>query len=398
MSAVPDAIIKSWNYQKGFVTANKEPKQNLVADPYQTSRSFIVREHRRQKTQNLDWGTQSHEITIPQSYAIISSCFLEITLPALNAGSYHPHPGMRAIQNLELFCDGEKVFSVPYYEVMCEYVSSLPDRCAKQFLQDFMGRTHNGVASGASRVLICPLFLPNSHYLRREDGKHRNYGCFPNQLNETSKLRFRVTMSPAGAVTANGADDAGSISDTTQFVSTILRSDEQTQRRFQSGNGVYSIQCPQFFEESGWTTVTANTPHDFSLLPRGCVTDLIVYSRPQTAHENDIVERSEENKIEKLTLTCDSQKVIEMTKPEQRLMKFQQDVRDNLYVSNEARICFSNNAASNDKVNMGSFSFRNVAKCTLQVTASEDAQVKVISKRMSKVFIRSDGKVVSSYE
>ena len=69
-----DTIIKSWGFSGSFMTSNLEEKEHLVADKYRTARSLYVREHKTTKLNStFDWGSQSFEVEIPQSYGIVSS-------------------------------------------------------------------------------------------------------------------------------------------------------------------------------------------------------------------------------------------------------------------------------------------------------------------------------------
>ena len=76
----------------------------------------------------------------------------------------------------------------------------------------------------------------------------------------------------------------------------------------------------------------------------------------------------------------------------------QNGITDNAYIRNEHRVCFSNDGNSADKHFHGAMSFRAVSKATLRVTAAADCQARVITKRCSKVWIQSNGKVRSAYE
>ena len=392
-----DIVIKSWPFSSTFQTGILEDKEHLVADKFRSSRSLYMREHKEtQLASTFDFGSDAFEVEIPQSYGVVSSCYLVVELPALNGANYKSNPGLHFLKDCELHCDSERVYRVPVYEALCDYLGSLTDEEAKQFLRNQMGRQSS--PNGNPRTLMIPLFLPNSHFLRRQKrNSGQGYGIFPNRLNSTSKSYFRLTVNPSNYLTAAGVDGPATVQNQCKLLCTILRSTGSVQKRFENGSGVYSIMTPTFYIEKGWTNVDQDTDTSVDVLPQGCVTDLIVMIRPRSNPE-DMEESSSYNPIVKLGLTCDSEKVIDLpSKSIIDLQRSQQAERDNSFIRNEAKLCFST-TVHGDKVFQGCMHFRAVSKCSIDFTVNADSQYQIVSKRLAKVYITSSGKVKMSNE
>ena len=276
--------------------------------------------------------------------------------------------------------------------------SSASDNKCRAVMEGFLGRQSGMSDTGQAKTILLPLPLPNSHYLRREDDSGHSYGVFPNVLGNTSKLQFRITMNTANHMVGNGVTAPASIANQCTLVTTVLKMREADQRRWSAGAGVYSLQVPTFFVERNWQNCDAGTVQEFDVLPTGLVTDLIIQLRPRTAVA-DIESNSSPVEMSAVELVCDSESVAKFdSAAEIALHKSQNGLVDNIYFGNEHRICFSSNGNSSDKHFLGAMSFRAVSKATLRVTAAADCQARIISKRLCKVWIQSNGKVRSSFE
>jgi hypothetical protein len=390
-----DQIIRSWDYAKGFQTANKKA-ESLAPTAYQTAPTLYTREHRRQKLDStFDWESQNFEVEVSQAYGCVSSCYLEVKLPALGGGEHYKNMrGMFAIASVDLYSDSTKVYTVPYDIFIGEYLSSCDDLKCDQVMSDFLG----GAGSGAARTVLLPLPLPNSHYLRREDNSGHSYGVFPNVLGNTSKLQFRITMNAANFMVGHGVTNPGSVANQCTLLTTVLKMREADQRRWSAGAGVYSVQVPTYFIERNWHNCSANVTQEFDILPTGLVTDLLIQLRPQSA-ASDMVSNANSIDLASVELICDSESIAKYDSTcEIALHKSQNGIVDNDFFKNEHRISFSTNANSSDKHFLGAMSFRAVSKATLRVTAAADCQARIVSKRCCKVWIQSNGKVRSAFE
>ena len=393
-----DQVIRSWDYAGGFQTQNKK-EERLAPTAYQTAPTLFTREHRRQKLDaTFDWGAQDFEVEISQAYGCVSSCYLEINTPEISGESYKRERGVHAIREVSLYSDSTKVYTVPYGVFIQEYLQSASDNKCRAMMEGFLGRESGMSDTGGAKTILLPLPLPNSHYLRREDDSGHSYGVFPNVLGNTSKLQFRITLNTANHMVGNGVTPPASIANQCTLVTTVLKMREADQRRWSAGAGVYSVQVPTYFVEKGWQNCDAATAQEFDILPTGLVTDLIIQLRPRSAEAN-IETNSDPVELSAVQLVCDSESVAKYdSAAEINLHKSQNGIVDNIYFANEHRICFSTNGNGADKHFLGAMSFRAVSKAILRVTAASDCQARIVSKRLCKVWIQSNGKVRSAFE
>ena len=189
----------------------------LTPDAFTKSGNYFLNTWREMAVQNGDWGSTWNYIA-PESLNVVSSHFLEIDLPAIGGGSYKAVPGMYAIQKLKLLSNGSEVYDLDYLCYMREFLSSVTDEEYEQFVSCYMG---GATASGDARTICCPLFLPNSHYLRRHSST--NYGVFPHKLG--TKLEFQITMASGARIAAQGSQAPASISNTARVVTREIKGD-----------------------------------------------------------------------------------------------------------------------------------------------------------------------------
>jgi len=181
------------------------------------------------------------------------------------------------------------------------------------------------------------------------------------------------------------------------MVCTILRSTEGVESRFSNGSGVYSQQVPTFYEEQDWTDAAANTLVKAELLPQGSVLDVILMTRPQGS-ASKIEETGDYTNVQKIALVCDAERVVDMPdKATIDLTRLQKGEKDNPFVRQEQKITFSTQI-HNDSVFRGAMNFRAVSKAHVEFECDQNVQYKIVTKRLSKVYITSNGKVRQANE
>ena len=160
---------------------------SLVPRKFGRIRSNFLCEWREQKLNSiLDHGSENFSIYLPESLRVLKECFLKIELPA-NAAALKDFPGLHIIKTIRLMSAGQECYTCNYFQHLCDHMQQMKEEDVEQFGRTYLGKL--AAASGAARVVMLPILLPNSPFLLRDGKDLRGHGIFPAYLDKTD-LRF----------------------------------------------------------------------------------------------------------------------------------------------------------------------------------------------------------------
>ena len=111
----PENIIRSWNLQGSF-SNSQVVEDKLVPKRWQRIRTVHLKTWREEQLNStIDWGVKGFSYFLPESLRVVSSMFLEINLPALDASQaqrYKAYPGLYAIKELRFLSAGTEAYKV----------------------------------------------------------------------------------------------------------------------------------------------------------------------------------------------------------------------------------------------------------------------------------------------
>ena len=117
---------------------------------------------------------------------------LKINLPAIQTSVYKDNPGVYAIETIRFLSAGQEAYHVDVKQYLRDYLESLNDEHYAPFTETYLGNT-GGAASGAARVLLIPILLPNSAYMQRHGHNTRGSGIWP-CFTAQNRLEIQITL------------------------------------------------------------------------------------------------------------------------------------------------------------------------------------------------------------
>ena len=392
----PASIIKSFNIQGSFSNASIT-QDRLVPGKWERVRQPFTRTFRESNLPtNVDWGV-THSYFLPESLRVVGSIFVEITLPALGNGNYKECPGLYAIQEQRFMSAGTESYKVNPALMLREYVSSLSNEEADQFCRTYLGK--KDAVDGSARVILVPLFLPNSHYFHRDQKVKKSYGAFPAYLGQ-NRLECQLSFAAAASMVQSGADAPATVANAIKVLVHQVEMQPTAVNRYSDARGAYSVINKRFTElTTGWTNyASAGSLEKLTQIqPIGTCVQLLVQAVPAgTADAN------------KEILTCVPASFIEVVADSitQRSLGSAHKVAMELYsngfvhnnvANNCSRISFSAHG-SDDGIWSGGFAMQLNSQINLHLKFDQAVDYRVYAVQYQRITINSIGLVQSTLE
>ena len=192
----PQNIIRSWNTQANFANG-RVLMDRLVPPAFSRIRSTFVTTWREDSATvaNLDWGSTSFSIYLPESLRVVRAIFLKIDIPY-----FKNYPGLQIVKSIRVLSAGQEVYTADNERFLVDYCQSLSEEQLKRFSEAYLGHA-SPIGTGARTVLI-PILLPNSQYMQRNGQDTRGFGVFPCYLGQ-NRLELQLTLNAATFVSSD---------------------------------------------------------------------------------------------------------------------------------------------------------------------------------------------------
>ena len=347
---------------------------------------------------NLDFASQSFSWYLPESLRVISSMFLRIPLPSIASGEYKDIPGLYAIERVRFLSAGQESYFVDVAQYLRDYIESLSNEEAKRFVSTYLGHT-GGAASGAARVCLVPILLPNSAYLGRHGKSSAGHGVWPCYTG-SNRLEIQITMASAANCTKANSAVPASLSGTLSMMIHQVDMTSDDVLRYSDVRGQYSVVSRRMQEiTDGWTAAGANVRQKLTQSqPLGCVTELFVIAVP-TGTEEAYREIQTNVQATHFSITSDSVTQKSLNTSE----KVACELWSNGFIGNDycdcpSRLCFASHAAEAESMYSGGYNMQQSSQITIEVEFAQGVDYKVYAIQLQRITVNSLGLVQSSLD
>jgi hypothetical protein len=391
-------VQRSWNLQGAFSNGSIVVDK-LVPNRFTRIRTpFINTWRSEQVSSTLNWGSQSFSWYLPESLRVVSSIFIRIPLPALNSGEYKDIPGLYAVERVRFLSAGNESYFCELGQYLRDYIESLTNEEAKRFVTTYLGHT-GAAASGAARVLMIPLPLPNSAYISRHGADSHGHGIWPCYTGSV-RLECQISMAPADSVCKTGASTPASISGNVSMEIHQCDMSADDTLRYSDVRGQYSVITRRMTELSdGFSSAAANVRQKLTQnQPLGCVTELFVIAVPAGT---DAGKREIQNMVQAthFSITSDSVTQKSLNTPEKVAM----ELWNNGFVGNDycqcpSRLCFAAHAAQAESMWTGGYNMQQSSQITIDLEFAENVDYRLFAIQLQRVTVNSAGLVQASLD
>ena len=391
-------IIRSWGLQGSF-SSGPVVQDKLVPTKFTRIRTPFVQSWREESlASNLDWGSQSFSYYFPESLRVISAMYLKINLPAIQTSVYKDNPGVYAIETIRFLSAGQEAYHVDVKQYLRDYLESLNDEHYAPFTETYLGNT-GGAASGAARVLLIPILLPNSAYMNRSGSNTRGRGVWP-CLSGQNRLEVQITMAANTGCVADAQVQPASISGQCSMMFHQVDMSAEDLLKYSDARGSYSIITRRFTEiTTGYTEASANVKETLNTnQPIGTVTELIVIAQPSGTAE---AHRQIEQNVRPTHISIISDSVTQ--KSLNTLEKVNMELWTNGFIGNAAvnvpgRLCFAAHASESESMYSGGYNMQLSSQINVEVEFSENVDFRIFAVQLQRVSISPLGLLTSSLD
>ena len=394
----PQQIIRSWGLQGSF-SNGPVVQDKLVPTKFTRIRTPFVQSWREETlSNNLDWGSQSFSYYFPESLRVISAMYLKIHLPSIQTSVYKDNPGMYAIETIRFLSAGQEAYHCDVKQYLRDYLESLNDEHYAPFTETYLGNT-GGAASGAARVLLIPILLPNSAYLNRSGSNTRGRGIWP-CLTGQNRLEIQITMAASTQVVADAQVQPESISGSVSVMFHQVDMSSDDLLKYSDARGSYSIVTRRFTElTTGYQAAQANAKETLNTnQPIGTVTELIVIAQPSGTVE---AHRQIEQNVRPVHIAIISDSVTQKslnTKEKVNMELWTNGFIGNASVNVPGRLCFAAHASESESMYSGGYNMQLSSQINVEVEFAENVDYRVFAVQLQRVNLSPLGLLTSTLD